>query len=85
MSRSFAELEKDSRVSAAEVGKVLREYVKVGAAINAVVVLKLIDQAFPGVADRELMKATALVGAVDQTRHGHTNDATAYLQVAAYL
>ncbi|MDP1689642.1 MAG: hypothetical protein Q8L52_00310 [bacterium] len=85
MPRTFAQLEQDGCVSAAEVGEVLDDYVRTGAAISGRVVIKLIDQARPCIADRQLMKTIALKGAVNQTRRGCTNDATAYLQVAAHL
>lgn len=83
--RTFAELEQDDKVTAAEVGEVLEHYAASGAAISAPVVIGLIGRTNPSTSEREQMKASAQKGKDDQTRRRFARDAVAYGQVIQRL
>ena len=85
MPRSFAKLKKDRNVTSTEVEEVLRDYVKVGAAISARVVIALIDRTKPNRIQRNIMKKLALEGARDQVERRHEKDAEQYQRVMEHL
>lgn len=85
MPRSFAQLEQDQNVTSTEVEEVLRDYVKVGAAISARVVMALVDRTKPNGIQRNIMKELALKGACEQAERHHEKDAAQYQKVMEHL
>ncbi len=85
MPRSFAQLEHDQNVTSTEVEEVLRDYVKVGAAISARVVITLIGRTKPNGIQRNIMKELALKGACEQFERHHRKDGAEYQQVMEHL
>jgi hypothetical protein len=83
--RTFAELEQDENVMAAEVSEVLEDYVTSGAAINPSVVIGLINRTKPNTNLRTQMKVSAQKGKDDQIRRRFVRDAAVYEQVIRRL
>jgi hypothetical protein len=83
--RTFADLQQDEKVSAAEVAEVLKDYAMSGAGISAAVVISLVNRTRPSDTERKQMKASAQKGKEDQARRGHTRDAAEYGKVVQRL
>ncbi len=85
MARTFAELERDDTVTAAEVCEVLEDYATSGAAINNRVVIDLIRRTNPNETERARMKVSAENGRDSQVRRGFSRAATDYEYVIRHL